>query len=73
MKTNFSTNEKALAAFGIIALAIIILIFGPLFSIWSWNQLFGDLKTLDYTFWNWLAVIGMGMFFKHVVNTGKKN
>jgi hypothetical protein len=45
---------------------VIIIIFGPLATIWSWNQLFGDIKMLDYNFWNWLAVITLGMFFNGV-------
>ena len=61
-----NSNEKVAAAIGLIGLAAIILIFGPLATIWSWNQLFGDIKMIEYSFWNWLAVIALGMFFKGV-------
>jgi hypothetical protein len=56
-------NEKTIASVGLLSLAAVIIIFGPLATIWSWNQLFGDIKMLEYSFWNWLAVIVMGMFF----------
>ena len=61
-----SSDVKIMAAIGLFALGVIIIIFGPLATIWSWNQLFGDIKMLDYNFWNWLAVIALGMFFKGV-------
>lgn len=61
-----NSNEKVAAAIGLIGLAAIILIFGPLAAIWSWNQLFGDIKMMDYNFWNWLAVVVMGTFFRGV-------
>lgn len=59
-----TSNEKVMAGIGLIALGMIIIIFGPLATIWSWNQLFGDIKMLDYNFWNWLAVVALGLFFK---------
>ena len=58
-----TSNEKIMAGAGLIGFGVIIIIFGPLATIWSWNQLFGDIKMLEYSFWNWLAVIVMGMFF----------
>ena len=61
-----NSNEKVAAAIGLIGLAAIILIFGPLATTWSWNQLFGDIKMIEYSFWNWLAVIALGMFSKGV-------
>ena len=61
-----TSGEKIMAVTGLFALGVIIIIFGPLATIWSWNQLFGDIKMLDYNFWNWLAVITLGMFFKGV-------
>ena len=59
-----TSSEKTMAAIGLIGLAAIIIIFGPLATIWSWNQLFGDIKMLDYNFWNWLAVVALGLFFR---------
>lgn len=59
-----TSSEKIMAGAGLIGLGVIIIIFGPLATIWSWNQLFGDIKMFEYSFWNWLAVIVMGMFFR---------
>ena len=57
---------KLVGAIVIIALAVLLLIFGPLITIWSWNQLFGDIHMIQFTFTNWLAVVGLGMFFRGV-------
>lgn len=61
-----TSSEKTMAAVGLLGLAAILIIFGPLATIWSWNQLFGDIKMIEYSFWNWLAVVAMGLFFKGV-------
>ena len=61
-----TSSEKIMAGIGLITFGVIIIIFGPLATIWSWNQLFGDIKMLDYNFWNWLAVVALGLFFKGV-------
>jgi hypothetical protein len=61
-----TSSEKIMAGIGLIGLGVIISIFVPLATIWSWNQLFGDIKMLEYSFWNWLAVIVIGMFFRGV-------
>jgi hypothetical protein len=60
------TATKTAAAIGLLGLAAILIIFGPLFTIWSWNQLFGDFKMLEYNFWNWLAVSGLGLLFRGI-------
>jgi hypothetical protein len=67
-----NSNEKIMAAVGLLGLAAIIIIFGPLAVIWSWNQLFGDIKILEYSFWNWPAVMGLGLLFKQVKIERKK-
>ena len=59
-----TSSEKIMAGAGLIGLGVIIIIFAPLATIWSWNQLFSDIKMLEYSFWNWLAVIVIGMFFR---------
>lgn len=51
------------------AITVIVLAFGmiflaPLAYIWGWNQLFGKIYLIDYSFWNWLAVVVLSMFFK---------
>ena len=61
-----TSDVKIMAVIGLFALGTILVIFGPLATIWSWNQLFGDIKMLDYNFWNWLAVVALGLFFKGV-------
>jgi hypothetical protein len=61
------SDAQIAGAISLIIVGILVLIFGPLFTIWSWNQLFGSVLLIGYTFWNWLAVIGMSMFFKHIV------
>ena len=50
----------------VLALAIILLVIGPLFAIWSWNHLFGEFKTFAYDFGNWAAVIGIGTVFRGI-------
>jgi hypothetical protein len=68
-----NTATKTAAAIGLLGLAVIIIIFGPLFTIWSWNQLFGDLKMIEYNFWNWLAVAGFALLFRGIrFDNGKK-
>jgi hypothetical protein len=39
----------------IVFILVALVIAGPLIVIWALNQLFGF--SIDYTFWNWLAVI----------------
>lgn len=54
----------------IFILAIIIIIFGPLASIWSLNTLFPALA-IEYSFSTWLAVFvlsgALGTAFKSVI------
>ena len=52
--------KKNMSAAGLIGFGVIMIIFFPLAIIWSWNQLFGDIKMIEYSFWNWLAVIIIG-------------
>lgn len=61
-----TSTEKLAAGIGLIALAAFMVIIGPLITLYGWNQLFGDIKYLDYTFANWLGVLIMGMFFRGV-------
>jgi cyanate permease len=44
-----------------IAVIVILVAIGPLLTIWSLNTLFG--LSIAYTFWTWLAVVFLGMFF----------
>ena len=40
---------------------VLLIIVGPFITIWSLNTLFG--LGIAYTFWTWLAMIFLGMFF----------
>lgn len=68
-----SDTEKILAAVGIVALAVIVAVALPFAYIWSWNHLFGDIKTFDYSFWNWLAVSVFGTFLRGIRIERKKS
>lgn len=48
-------SSYALAAWLIGFVAMLVLV--PLAYIWAWNQLFGSFLLIQYTFWNWLAVV----------------
>lgn len=70
-KTLEHPTAQLAAGIVFVALGVIFLIFAPLFALWSWNQLFGDIKTLEYTFWNWAAVFGISSVFKNFVSRNK--
>jgi hypothetical protein len=40
---------------------VLLIIVGPFITIWALNTLFG--LGIAYTFWTWLAMICLGMFF----------
>jgi hypothetical protein len=51
---------------GIVAVAVLLIalvVLGPFIVIWAWNELFGAMHMIDYTFWTWLSVIILGAFF----------
>ena len=59
--------------FGVLAfviLVILLVVFGPFFTIWSLNTLFPVLA-IPYTFDTWCAVILLGLFFKGNVTVNK--
>jgi hypothetical protein len=61
-------------AFGIVAflaLIILLVIFGPFFTIWALNTLFPVLA-IGYTFETWCAVILLGFFIKGNVSYNSK-
>ena len=47
-------EKEGAAVVGLIALLVIIIVFGPLVLLWSLNTLFPALA-IPYTFWTWLA------------------
>lgn len=61
---------KAFGAIAILVLVILLVVFGPFFTIWSLNTLFPVLA-IPYTFETWCAVILLGLFFKGNVSVSK--
>ena len=51
------------AKLAIVALAILIVIIGPITTIWAWNTLFPQLP-IALTFETWTAVLLLGFFFR---------
>lgn len=56
-----STKFK-IGIWAFVALLILIVLVGPLAVIWALNTLFQ--LGIDYTFWNWLAVIVLSVFIQ---------
>lgn len=60
-------------AFGVVALVVFIIllvVFGPFFTIWAANTLFPVLA-IPYTFETWCATILLAFFFKGNVTVRK--
>jgi hypothetical protein len=55
----------------ILVLVILLVVFGPFFTIWALNTLFPVLA-IAYTFETWCAVILLGMFLRGNVSVSKK-
>ncbi len=56
----------------LLIIAILVGIFYPFAVIWATNTLFG--LCIKYTFWNWLAVVILHVFFQGnaiITNTNK--
>lgn len=64
--------KTILAVAGIIVFAIVLILIGPLLTIWAFNTLFPALA-IPYTFSNWAAVIILGAFFRANVSIKKKD
>jgi hypothetical protein len=45
--------------FGLLIVVILMIVFGPLATIWSLNTLFG--LGIAYTFWTWLAMAWLSL------------
>lgn len=58
-----STAYEATKAVVVILFAVLVLIFFPLLVIWAATQLFPVLA-IPYTFYNWAAVVILGIFFR---------
>jgi uncharacterized BrkB/YihY/UPF0761 family membrane protein len=55
--------SKSLGIVGIVILVALLVIVGPIATIWAWNELFGAVHTIELTFNSWCAVVILGMFF----------
>lgn len=64
--------KTVFAILSIVAFVIFVIVVGPLLTLWSWNQLFGQAHPLDYSLMNWLAVVILGAFFRANVSIKKK-
>lgn len=54
----------------IIALVVLLVVFGPLATIWAMNTLFPAL-VIPYTFETWVAVVLLSSVLKSTVKVGK--
>jgi hypothetical protein len=61
---------KGFGMVAILGLVILLVVFGPFFTIWAINTLFPVLA-IPYTFETWCAVILLGLFFKGNVTVNK--
>ena len=59
---------KGLGVFGILVILVLVIIFGPLLTIWALNTLFPVLA-IPYTLKTWFAIIVVGGLFKANVTT----
>jgi hypothetical protein len=63
---------ETLGIVGIVVLVALLVIIGPIVTIWAWNTLFGAVHTIELTFNTWLAVAILGMFFSSSLNYRSK-
>ena len=61
---------KALGVGGVLVFVLLIIIFGPLLTIWALNTLFTSLN-IAYGFAEWLAIILLGMAIRGNVTVNK--
>lgn len=54
----------------LIALVVLLIVVGPVLTIWALNVLFPVLA-IPYTIWSWLAVIILGSFLRANVTLNK--
>ena len=62
-ETTVNTLLKGVGLFGLVALLIAIIALGPFVVIWAMNTLV-PVAAIPYGFWQWLAVIVLGLFFR---------
>ena len=54
---------ETLGVVGLVVLMILLIIVGPVVTIWAWNTLFGAVHPIVLNFNTWLAVAVLGMYF----------
>lgn len=64
------TNKDILSLIAILAFAVLIAVLGPFAIIWSLNTLFPVLA-IPYTFYSWLAVAALNVFWKTTISFKK--
>ena len=64
--------KTVLTVLSMVAFLILIVILGPLLTIWAFNTLFPALA-VPCTLTNWIAVIILGAFFRANVSIKKKD
>lgn len=65
--------KNLFAVLSLVALAVLLIVIGPILTIWAFNQLFPGILGQDpYTLYNWFAVVILGAFFRANVSI-KKN
>lgn len=62
--------KNLLGAVGVIVLVVLLIVIGPILTIWSLNTLFPALA-IGYTFETWLAVILLGAALRANVSVKK--
>lgn len=60
MTMYLSDKEKIMTIIALLVFVVLMIAIGPLVVIWSLNTLF-PLLAIPYTFWTWLAVIGLNV------------
>jgi hypothetical protein len=67
MKEQFA----GVAIFGILVVLVLLVVFGPLLTIWMLNTLFTGLA-IPYTVWTWLASLVLNLTIAGAGGLGKK-
>ena len=62
--------KSIITILGLVALVAVVVIIGPLLTIWAFNTLFPTVA-VPYDFYTWLAVIILGAFFRANVSIKK--
>ena len=63
--------SEAIAVVLTIVFAIALIVFFPLMVIWSANTLFPTVLAIPYNFYNWAAVLILGIYIRGVGKTAK--